>query len=190
MRSSSTRDKHYLKCSNRHIAQNACIGSFISVDKLEQLVLLELNRLADKYLDKEQIKHNIKFHSDLQKQKSDLLSDMAVYEKKAVEYSNGIRELYTDKVKGLISERDYIEISKNFNTERNRLERVIAEMEKQLSGIEEKIATGNNHSELIEQYISLKHLTREIVEILVDYIFIGKRISGTRNVHVEIHWNF
>lgn len=35
--------------------------------------------------------------------------------------------------------------------------------------------------ELIEQYTNLEHLTREIVEILIDYISVGKRIPGTRD---------
>ena len=44
-----------------------------------------------------------------------------------------------DKVKGLISESDYVEMSKDFTTERDRLERVIADGEKQLAEIEEKL---------------------------------------------------
>lgn len=95
-----------------------------------------------------------------------------------------------DKVKGLLSERDYVEMSKDFAAERNRLERVIAEVEKQLAEIEEKQAAGNNRRQIIEQYTSLEQLTREIVEILIDYISVGKRIPGTRDVPIEIHWNF
>ena len=30
----------------------------------------------------------------------------------------------------------------------------------------------------------------ETVETLIDYILVGKRIPGTRNVPIEIHWNF
>ena len=56
--------------------------------------------------------------------------------------------------------------------------------------IEERIAVGDNRRELIEQYTNLEHLTREIVEILIDYIVIGKRIPGTKDVPIEIHWNF
>ncbi|MFR8410594.1 MAG: zinc ribbon domain-containing protein, partial [Butyricicoccus sp.] len=33
--------KHYLKCSNHHVTKDACIGSFISVDKLERMVIDE-----------------------------------------------------------------------------------------------------------------------------------------------------
>ena len=54
----------------------------------------------------------------------------------------------------------------------------------------DKIAVGDNRRELIEQYTNLEHLNREIVETLIDYISIGKRIPGTRNVPIEIHWNF
>ncbi|WP_294722001.1 DUF4368 domain-containing protein [uncultured Gemmiger sp.] len=95
-----------------------------------------------------------------------------------------------DKVKGLISESDYMEMSKDFTTDRDRLERVVTDGGKQLAEIEEKIAAGDNRRELIEQYTNLEHLTREIVEMLIDYISVGKRIPGTRDVPIEIHWNF
>ena len=56
--------------------------------------------------------------------------------------------------------------------------------------IEKKIAADSDCHKLIEQYTSLKHLTREMVEILIDYIYVGKRIPGTKDVPIEIHWNF
>ena len=52
------------------------------------------------------------------------------------------------------------------------------------------MTAGDNRRELIEQYTNLEHLTREIVETLIDYISVGKRIPGTRDVPIEIHWNF
>ncbi|MBQ6817984.1 MAG: DUF4368 domain-containing protein, partial [Clostridia bacterium] len=44
--------------------------------------------------------------------------------------------------------------------------------------------------EIIERYTNLKHLTREMVEILIDYISVGKRIPKTRDVPITIHWSF
>ena len=191
MSSNKQRDgRRYLRCSNRHVAKDACIGSFISVPKLEQAVIEELNKLSAAYLDKDELEQNIEFCDNLQEQKAHLLSDMAVYEKKIAEYSKGIRDLYMDKVKGLLSESDYVEMSRDFTTERDRLERVVAECEKQLSEIEEKIAAGDNRRKLIDQYTNLEHLTREIVEILIDYVSVGKRMPGTKDVPIEIHWNF
>ena len=36
----------------------------------------------------------------------------------------------------------------------------------------------------------LEHLTREMVEALIDYILVGKRQLGENDPPVEIHWNF
>ena len=95
-----------------------------------------------------------------------------------------------DKVKGLITESDFVELSKDFTTQKERLESIVLDGEKQLVEIEEKISVGDNRRELIERYTNLEHLNREIVETLIDYISIGKRIPGTRDVPIEIHWNF
>ena len=61
MRSSKNHGKHYLQCSNRHVAKDACIGSFISVDKLEKAVIDELNKLSAEYLDKDELEQNVQF---------------------------------------------------------------------------------------------------------------------------------
>ena len=190
MRSSKNRGKHYLQCSNRHIAKDSCIGSFISVDKLEQMVIDELNRLSKEYLNKDDLEKKIEFSGNLQIQKESILKNIASYEKRVRELSKGIRELYMDKVKGLISDADYAEMSKDFTGDRDRLEELISDGRRQIEEIEGKIKAGDNRREIIERYTNLKHLNREMVEVLIDYISVGKRIPGTRSVPIEIHWNF
>ena len=194
MRSSKTAPqrggKHYLQCSNRHIAKDACEGAFISVDRLEKLVISEINKLSAEFLDKDILEQNVEFCNNLNAQKKRILSDISVYQKKIEEYSKGIKELYIDKVKGLISQSDFLELSKDFTTQKERLEKITADGNKQLAEIEDKILIGDNRRELIEQYTNLDHLNREIVDTLIDYISIGKRIPGTRDVPIEIHWNF
>ena len=190
MRSSINNNKRYLQCSNRHVAKDACIGAFISVSRLERIVIDEINRLSAEYLDKDELEQNIEFCNNLQEQRNRLTADIAAYQKKIAEYSKGIRELYVDKIKGLISESDYVEMSKDFTTERDRLGCVIVDGEKQLVEIEKKIAAGDNRRELIQKYTNLEHLTRDIVDTLIKCIFVGKRIPGTKDVPIEIHWNF
>lgn len=190
MRSSKNRGRHYLQCSNRHVAKDSCIGSFISVDTLEQLVIEELNRLSMKYLDLDEAERSIVFCMNLQEQKAGLLDDNTTYRKKIEEYSKGIRDLYLDKVKGLLNESDYTEMTKDFMSNRDRLEKLIIENEKHIAELDEKIAVGDNRRELIEQYANLKHLTREMVVELIDYIIVGKRLKGMEHAPIEIHWNF
>ncbi len=190
MRSSKNRGRHYLQCSNRHVAKDACIGSFISVEKLERMVIDELNRLAAAYLDKDELERSIEFCENLQGQKKQLLDTLSAYEKKIAEYTKGLRDLYMDKVKGLLNDSDFSALSKEFSSEKSRLERVLLDSQRQLAELEDRIAVGDNRKALVERYVNLEHLTREIVEILIDHITVGKRIPGTRDVPIEIHWNF
>ena len=190
MRSSKNRGRHYLQCGSRHVAKDACIGAFISVEKLEQLVIDELNRLSKEYLNKDELERKIEFCNNLQAQKDAILTNIAAYEKKVAELSKGIRELYMDKVKGLISASDYSVMSKDFVDDRDRLERLIADSRRRIEELDVKLEVGDNRKEIIERYTNLKHLNREMVEILIDYISVGKRIKGTTDVPIEIYWNF
>lgn len=190
MRSSKSHGKHYLQCANKHVAKDACEGAFISVDKLERMVIDELKRLALEYLDKDELERNIEFCNNLQDQKEHMNSELAIYNKKIEEYTKGIRDIYMDKVKGLITDDDFVAMSKDFVKEKERLQKLVQDRQEKIIEIEEKIENGDNRRELVEQYIKLEHLTREMVVTLIDHINVGKRIPGTRDVPIEIHWNF
>ena len=190
MRSSKSRGKHYLLCSNRHVSKNACEGAFISVDRLEEIVVKELNRLSGEYLDKPELEKNINIGNNFEYQKSQILTDLAIYEKKVAEFSKGIQQLYMDKVIGVVGEQDFEEISKSFASERDRLKEIITNKHLELCELERRISSGNNRCELVEKYSNFENLNREIVEILIDRIYIGKRIHGTKDIPIEIHWNF
>ena len=112
------------------------------------------------------------------------------YRKKAAEYSKGIRELYLDKVKGLIAETDYTQMAEDFAAQRSRLEKMVADGEAQLAEIEEQIAADGARRMPAGQDIKLERLNRETVDTLIEFISVGKRIPGTREVPVEIHWDF
>lgn len=191
MRSNKQADgRHYLCCPPRHVAKDACEGAFISVKRLEQQVIAELNQMSGENLDKDELERKVEFCNNMNKQREKLNKDLTVYQKKIAEYSKGIRELYLDKVKGLITESEYVDFSKDFSTQKDHLEKLVIETQKQLTAVEKKIEAGDNRRQLIEQYTNLKKLDRETVEKLIDYIEVGKRIPGTRQVPVDIHWNF
>lgn len=190
MRSSKNRGRYYLKCPSRHVAKDSCIGSFIPADKLERAVIDELNRLSAQYLDKDELEQKVQFNSDLRGKKEALESELAAYQKRLAEYTKGIRELYFDKVKGILSESDYLDLSKDFSAQKERIEKLVTDTQKQLDVIERSVQAGDNRRQLIEHYTSPERLDREAVEKLIDYIFVGRKDPVTKEVPVEIHWNF
>ena len=157
---------------------------------MEQAVLAELDRLSQAYLDRDALEQSVEFCTNLQAQKARLLADLDVYRDKVASYTKGLRDLYLDKVKGILTEEDYVALSTDFTKERDRLGRVITDGERQLDELEERIATGDNRREIVEQYTHLDHLTREMVDILIDHVSVGRRVKGTKTVPIEIFWKF
>ena len=190
LRTCKNRGIHYLKCGSRHVAKDACIGSFIQVAKLEKLILEELHRLSAAYLDEEAAAQGISFAGSLQAQKSQLLADMNTYRRRAEEFSKGIRDLYMDKVKGIIRDADYTELAAGFQRDREHFVQLIREAELRLAELDERIAAGDNRRAIVEKYVALESLNRDAVEVLIDHVRVGKRIPKTRDVPIEIHWNF
>ena len=162
----------------------------ISVAKLEQAVITELRRFTSEYLDRDELEENVEFQNNWMAEKKRLEKDIAVYQKKVEEYARCIRELYLDKAKGILSEYEYLDFSRSFSAEKERFETLAAEAEKQLTAVMDKMQFKSNCRQRIEQYTNFEKLDREIVDSFVERIFVGRRIPGTWDVPVEIHWNF
>ena len=190
MRSSKNRGKHYLQCSNRHVAKDACIGAFIAVEKLEKIVIQELNALSQRYLDQAKLERSIEFNQNLEQQRANWMNAKGKLTKQMEDHHTYVRTLYMDKVKGIVSEADYLAMADDFAKERARMESQIKEAQHHIADLDAQMLPGDQRKEIIRGYTHVEHLTREMVEILIDYITVGKRIPGTQDVPIEIHWNF
>ncbi|MDO4481206.1 MAG: recombinase family protein [Bacillota bacterium] len=200
LRSSKSRGRHYLQCSTHHVSAEACPGAFISTDKLEEIVKNELVLLSSKYLDIDRLEHEIKLPEACPGDGEFLKAVISSQLNKASECTEAIRELYIDKTKGLISDRDYYEIYEHLCSERLRLEQAVSEAGKQLNSARtghviqsedtEKETEALSPRDTVEKYLTFDPLTRDAVETLIDFISVGKRIAGTRDVPLEIHWKF
>lgn len=133
MRSSKSGGRRYLQCANRRISTDSCPGAFISVQKLENIVLEELNRLTSKYLDADLLEAGVVFCQNPDTQHARLLSDISLYKKKQNQFSKGIRQLYEDRIRGLLPKNDFEDILKEFTARKQRLEQTISDAEKNFS---------------------------------------------------------
>lgn len=190
MRSSKNRALHYLKCNTKHAAKDACIGSFIGVNTLEKAVLQQLRELISKYLDKEELEKKVEFSNSTSQKILELNHEINIYEKKIADYTKGIKSLYLDKVKGVITENEYFEFSKDFAADKKRLEDLLMQNRTKQEILSVHLQSDDNRYQKIEQYINIQKLDRETVDNLIDCIYISKRNSQTKELAIEIHWNF
>jgi hypothetical protein len=180
LRSSKSRGRHYLQCATHHVAPDDCPGAFIAVEKLEQLILQELGRLADRYLDRELLEKALPPPS--QPQKAPLLRAKADNAKRQEAVTAAMRALYLDKVRGTLPEADFARLLADFSVQLRQLEQTAAALQKQLEHTEA--------SSLSVPTSLPDHLTREAVDLLVERIVVAKRLPGTRIVPVTIYWRF
>ncbi len=190
LRSSKHKNGHYLRCPTRHVSQEACDGCMVSVKTLENAVLKELHKLNDLYLDDEMLAENSDFVKRTLQQIDTMNKNIEQYKKSISLCSENVKSLYTDKTKGIITEDEFIDLSRDFHQEKSELSKLIEEAEEQISVLNQKLEKSSNSRALIRQYAYTEELTREMVDILIDHIEVGKREPKSKNRPINIYWNF
>lgn len=183
-------NKRGFKCDRHALSHEACVGAYISLPKLERIVVAQLRILSEELLDKEKLEQGIDPFPDLKEQRTKLESEISIFRRKINDNHTAMRTLYLDKVKGTISADDYGALILQISEEKDSCEKQIAERNEQIGEIEKKLAQHSNRQLLAEQYAGDRHLSKEMVSILIDYILVGKRDPLTKYTPVEIHWNF
>ena len=190
LRTSISRGKRYLRCPNRLLSKEFCIGSFISVERLERIVIEKLKQMYKELIDEKTLNKNICFNEDFQRQKEEILKEIKLYEKKILEYTNAVKNLYLDKSNGLISESDYKNFSREFVDDKERLANLVNKLKEKLVLIDEKSFKKIDREEIITKYANIDKLDYEIVQKLIDHICVGKKDVNFKEQPVEIFWNF
>ncbi len=187
LKTSKSHDDRYLRCPTRQVDKSNCKGSFISQKVLERTVLKELNLLIDKYLNIDQLEENIifnQFRNEREKLQKEILQYQANIQKK----SKAIRDSYIDKINEIISQEQFIEFNKSFQKEKENLEKLLKEKEKKLLELNNEQETLKSKRQILEKYINVTELSREMVDNLIDYIEVGQKDPETKKKTIIIHW--
>ena len=103
--------------------------------------------------------------------------------------SQALKTLYLDKVAGIISEGQFVELNRSFLDEKSRLEQRLAKIEEEL----EKREQPQQQADLMEkarELLKLETVPRELVVGLIERIEIGERNPNTSKQEVKINWKF
>lgn len=192
MRSCKNHGRHYLQCSTKYASKGACIGAFVPVSDLEQAVLSELKKLKYEYFDNIQIENGIEIfdNNSIFKKAERIKSDIKSHQGKLSEYSECLRSTYIDKVKGIITEAEFMDFSGSFNEKKQVHEKTLEFLEEELKRAQYLAQKETSKKSIIKLYSNIEHLDRDIVEKLIDVIYVRKRNSETKELAIEIHWNF
>ena len=138
----------------------------------------------------DELEQEVVFQERQNETRQSLQAQLKEYKEKMIPCSEGIKTLYLDKVKGILTEEDFIQLSADLHKDRNTYEKRIAEVSAQLEELEKSASQFIDRRTQLEQYVTLEHLTHEVVNQLIDSIIIGKRNPETKEIPIEINWKF
>ena len=183
------------RCGGYASKVNSCSAHSISADNVEALILSAVKRLSRFVLNDEEAfaKELQALWNEKQTEKpKHNKSELHRFQKRYDELSKLIRGLYENLVSGLLPERQYKQLMKQYDDEQAELETKIEEMEKELT--EEKVNAVD-----IKHFISLIRKCKEPTEIsdlmfaeLIDKIVVyeAEGVGKARTQKVDIYFNY
>ena len=182
----------YLQCKGNKKYHTCDNNRSIRLDLLEEYVLNAINELLKKCneallksdLEKELNKENNQdiIITNLNKEKANL-------EKKINESKLYFKNLYQDKMKGVISEDDFQMLREEYTKDVESYQTRLEEIENELGETETRKQNSKDIESILKKYKNIKELNKIIVDEFIEKIYIGKLNKETNTREIRLEWN-
>lgn len=187
---SGSRRVSYLCCSGNKRSKDICPGVRIEASRLEYLILSRINALSAVYFDEAYLSPQIdpsrlrscSKPSQLESRLHALQSRSSVLGRKKV-------ILYSDRLEGIICQAQYLEFKAKLEQESEALLLEEQTMRVEISSLVEKTSETADGNSLLESFQFPSVLSREMVEHLIESVYVHKRRKGELQ-EITINWNF
>ena len=193
----TNKEIHFFSCSNykTDTRGNCETRHYIRADAIEQVVMLELRRLA-KYLES----HEEEFVKLLaEKTNADMLAEQKTLEtelNRATARNEMLTSLfaktYEDNVSGKLSDEMYMELSHKYEVERLELKTKIFEYKERLAKISEMEQNKDDFLKAVRKFMEMDSLTAPMLRELIDHIDVYEKEGGKKNYtqRIVIYYRF
>lgn len=187
------REYRYLKCSYRNMGGLSCPGTFVAMRFLEKAIINELNMIISEYFDEDAAMDKINSNNSLEHTMDRLKKEIKDLEKNYAVMRKAVRDLYLDKTKAIITEKEFVELKANFDVDAQTIQNQLEDKRLQIDKVNELISNGRTKRDILLQYKNIEHLDINIMDKLIDYVEVGK---VEKKVHKDdlppiiIHWKF
>ena len=103
--------------------------------------------------------------------------------------SSALKNLYLDKISGVITESQFTELNQSFLEEKSHMERRLAGIDRELG---EQVKSKDKEALLAraKELLKLETVPRELVTLLVEKVEVGEKDPETGKQEVRITWKF
>lgn len=163
---------HYYRCTTaRKMKNGACTNHTIRIDKLEEAVLVFLQKMVDVAVEYDGILKRINADSRRKNKSNHLEKSLENRLAERENINKMILELYPDLKSGLISKQEYMDLKTDFQKKIEMLDESIKSLKKTAeeyqNGIEE-----NSFIESFKKFGNIESLTRPVLTELIEEILV------------------
>lgn len=187
----------YFSCSNyKTDTRGTCeTRHYIRADAIEQVVMLELRRMAQFLQDDEEVFAELlaqKTNKDILKEQKYLEEELCKSVARNEKISGLYEKLYEDNASGKVTDEWFMQLSHKYEVERMELKAKIAELRKRISNIGTMQQNKENFINAIRRFMEMKKLTAPLLRELIDKITVYETegVGKNRSQRVMIHYKF
>ena len=173
--------------SYSRLYSDICTRHSNSIPELEEILLKHIREVCTKYVNEELQNEliNIAKIEKLNKQKQ--ISNekrLETLEQKIADIGIYIKNLYVDKVKGIVSENDYISLVADFTKDRDDLIKEKEELITIINNKKPEIDESAKLEKIAKEFLSLEKPTKQLLNELIE------KITISENKEINIYFKF
>ena len=193
MRKKNSKKHSYLVCSNNRDGYEDCINKkSIRYDVLESIILNAINAKINKYYDEDYLSEleeqniNNRFRNKIKA----LDEQKIMISKKISETRRYLKELYEDKVNGVVTPEQFKDLVSDYNSNEDVYNNQIKSIDNEINFYKMKETSLSDNKKIFSKYKVLEKLNRVIIDEFIEKIYIGALDEETNIRDIEIKWNF
>ena len=193
VKSEKTGRRSYMQCKGNkkfHICDN---NKSIRTDKLEEILLNAINDLLNNYYDKNNLKELYEngYEQDNNNESiKALIKEKENLTKKINDNKNYYRNLFEEKVKGVLNEDMFQMMSKDYFNEIENMMSRIEIIDMQIEELKINKKEKKQADDILKKYKHIKTLNKVILDEFIDKVYIGEIDKDNNTRNIEIEWNF
>ncbi len=185
------KDIHYFSCSNysKDTRGNCKTRHYVRADAIEQVVTLELKRLA-KFLEsnEEEFAQLLaeKTNADMIEEQKHLESELSRATARNETVSNLFVKIYEDNATGKISDEMFMQLSQRYEAEHFELKEKILKIKERIAKIGEMKQNKDDFIKAVRKFMEMRILTAPMLRELIDHIDVQEKQGGNKCYTQEI----
>ena len=189
-----TPDKDFYRCSNyKNNSTHSCSSHNIKDIALRELVLDNIKQVISYISSYEDLFIKEKLDASLEEQRKEDVSNkklLSQCEKRIKDIDNLIQHIYEDNISGKITDERFATLSLNYEREQKDLKEKINKLATTIDKTKQEEINITTFIDKVKKYTEIKELTPEIVNELIDkiYVYQQTKLNGKKYQQIEIYY--